>query len=186
MTRRYVSQSLTLGPFRPGCMRNEASAPFLAPFLFSLPPPSPVRRREDGEDPSYDPYPEPAAALRRRCGRVDGVSNSPCGPTRRGNPRANTFATAGFACVNIFLPLADAPMEIGPPNSILRISIRGRKYYRCSGVMNFSPFAVGLPPDDIAKNCRAKVSNISWIILFIKIFPDHCSVKNIVDHYNWN
>lgn len=59
VTRRYVSQSLTLGPFRRGCMRNEASAPFLAPFLFSSSPSTPLRATEDGEDPSYDPYPDP-------------------------------------------------------------------------------------------------------------------------------
>lgn len=49
-------------------------------------------------------------------------------------------------------------MEIGPPNSILRISIRGRKYYRYAPATNFSSLAVGLPLNDIprvvGRKCR--------------------------------
>jgi len=80
---------------------------------------------EDGEDPSYDPYPDPPPPFVDDADGVDGVSNSPCGLTRRGNPRANTLATAGFAYVNILLSplLPNVPIEIGPPNSIPRISI---------------------------------------------------------------
>lgn len=168
-----VSHSLS-DPFRPGCMRNEASAPFLAPFLFSPPLPPPSRRR--GEDPSYDPYPDPPPPFARRCGRSRRSIQFALRPdSRRGNPRANTLATAGSAYVNILLPLADAPMEIGPPNSMPRISIRGRRCYRCAPIMNFTPFAVGLLPNDILKN-RAKLQNVEHQLdnLFIKIVASRC------------
>lgn len=175
VTRRYVSQSLTLRPFRPGCMRNEASAPFLAPFLFSpstSPPTPPIPAMEDGEDPSYDPYPDPPPPFVDDADGVDRVSNSPCGPTRRGNPRANTLTTAGFAYVNILLPpsLLDAPIEIGPPNSIPRISIPRKEMLSLLQRYEFFTLCsrTELPNDIIKRSC--KLSDIDWIILFIKTF----------------
>lgn len=72
-----ASHSLTR-TLPPGCMRNEASAPFLAPFLFASLPAAGRRRS------LLRPLSGPTAALRRRYRRVDGVSNSLCGSIRRG------------------------------------------------------------------------------------------------------
>lgn len=85
VTRRYVSQSLahSLASLRQGCMRNEASAPFLGPLFIRFPPLFSAVE-DDGGDPSYDPYPDPTLPFVDDTDETTkSVSNSPCGSTRR-------------------------------------------------------------------------------------------------------
>lgn len=80
--RQSVTRSLARIP-PPGCMRNEASAPFLAPLFIRFPPL--VSAVEDDEgDPSYDPYPDPTLPFVDDTDETtESVSNSPCGSIRR-------------------------------------------------------------------------------------------------------
>lgn len=85
--RQSVTRSLTHIP-PAGCMRNEASAPFLAPSLpstlFIRFPPLLSAVEDDGEDPSYDPYPDPPPPFVDDTDETtEPVSNSPRGSIRR-------------------------------------------------------------------------------------------------------
>lgn len=127
-------------------MRNEASAPFLAPFLFSLPPspslssPPPCPAVEDGEDPSYDPYPDPPPPF---VDESTEASNSPCGPTRPGKSSCKYVRNCRLClCKHILLPPPDAPMEIGT-SEFDTANFHTRKEMPLLRQRIFQPFALG-------------------------------------------
>lgn len=134
------------------------SPPFYSRPLPSPPPPSPVRRR--GRRRSLlRPLSRPAAALRRRCGRVDGASNSPCGPTRPGKSSCKYVRNCRLClCKHILLPRPDAPMEIGTSEFDTANFHTRKEILSLLRQRVFHPLRSDCRP--IPKNRGAKVSNV--------------------------